>query len=34
MQIVVYLHKNKFEFYVTDFVDYIKNTIFLSLRIE
>ncbi len=34
MQIVVYLYKNKFEFYMTDFVNYVKNTIFLSLKIE
>ena len=34
MQIAAYLHENKFEFYVADFVDYIKNTVFPSLGVE
>ncbi|PKB95594.1 hypothetical protein RhiirA5_302831, partial [Rhizophagus irregularis] len=34
MQIATYLHENKFEFYVADFVDYVKNVVFPSLGIE
>lgn len=34
MQITSYLRENKFEFYVVDLVDYIKNTVFPSLGIE
>ena len=34
MQITTYLCENKFEFYVADFIDHEKNTIFLSLGIE
>jgi hypothetical protein len=34
MQIAAYLRENKFEFYVADFVDYVKNTVFPSLGIE
>jgi hypothetical protein len=34
MQIATYLRENKFEFYVADFVDYVKNVVFPSLEIE
>jgi hypothetical protein len=34
IQIVTYLRENKFEFYVADFIDYIKNIVFPSLGIE
>jgi hypothetical protein len=34
MQITAYLRENKFEFYVADFIDYVKNTVFPSIGIE
>ncbi|GES86721.1 hypothetical protein GLOIN_2v1489476 [Rhizophagus clarus] len=34
MQITTYLRKNKFEFYVADFIDYVKNVVFPSLEIK
>lgn len=34
IKIKEYLRENKFEFYVADFVDYVKNTVFPSLGIE
>ena len=34
MQIATYLRENKFEFYVADFIDYVKNIVFPSLGIE
>ena len=32
LQVASYLHQHKFEFYVTDFIVYITDTIFPSVR--
>ncbi|CAG8683375.1 12306_t:CDS:2 [Funneliformis caledonium] len=34
LRIVTYLRENKFEFYVANFIDYVKNIVFPSLGIE
>ena len=33
-KIVTYLHVNKFKFYLSDFVNYVSNIIFLKLGID
>ncbi len=33
-EIVTYLHVNKFEFYLSDFVNYISDVIFSKLSID